>query len=100
MGLTGEAWVAWSMRVCTGRSVVPTDGARGKAVEQQRIRVALPVLRCGVEGGWRLEMGGPGSAPDLFPPEDGPFVLKPDNGAARRAKTRQNLPHVSCSRDW
>lgn len=34
-------------------------------------------------GDWRW---GASSAPDLFPPEEGPFVLKPDNGAARRAK--------------
>lgn len=75
-----EAWVAWGACVCTGRSVVPTDGGQGE--------------------GSPAALGGPGSAPDLFPPEEGPFVLKPDNGAARRAKPRQNLPHVSRSGDW
>lgn len=37
---------------------------------------------------WSLEIlaACAGSAPDLFPPEEGPFVLKLVNGAARRAK--------------
>lgn len=74
------AW-AWAA-ACTGRSVVPTNGSRGRGKRGKFSGTQLSewLLHCGVEG---VEIS---SAPDLFPPEEGPFVLKPDNGAARRAK--------------
>lgn len=42
--------MAWSMRMCTGRSVVPTDGARGRALEQHAFE--WPASARGVE--WRV----------------------------------------------